>query len=276
MVQLAEQITQRGMTPATDIWWVATVGEEGLGDLRGIRHACDHLGDRLGLAVILEGIGLGRIYHAGMGVRRFKVTVKGPGGHSWLHADRPSAIHHLMRLGAAIVEQVQPPKRPRSSLNIGLITGGTSINTLAPEAAFSIDLRSVDAQALMNMESAVKSLIGRFDGVPDLRIDTEVVGDRPSASLPASHPLVRAAEAVLRYVNAGPGTREIGSTDANIPLARGIPSVCIGITTGGGAHTVEEFIDTGPVATGMCQLTLLALLAARNVVEWSQWEARAD
>src|SRR5574341_1665044 len=144
MLSLCGALPEFSLTPESDIWWVATVGEEGLGDLRGMREACDRLGDRIGLALVLEGIGLGRIFYAGLGVRRLQVLVKGPGGHSWLHAGRPSAIHHLVRIGAALVERVSPPKRPRSTLNIGLIEGGTSINTLAPEAGLSIDLRSVD------------------------------------------------------------------------------------------------------------------------------------
>jgi acetylornithine deacetylase/succinyl-diaminopimelate desuccinylase-like protein len=92
MLSLCEALPEHSLTPECDIWWVATVGEEGLGDLRGMRHACDRLGDRIGLALILEGIGLGRIFYAGLGVRRLQVLVKGPGGHSWLHAGRPSAV----------------------------------------------------------------------------------------------------------------------------------------------------------------------------------------
>jgi acetylornithine deacetylase/succinyl-diaminopimelate desuccinylase-like protein len=273
MIQLAEAMAQRSMALPADVWWVATVGEEGLGDLRGMRRACDTLVGKFGLAIILEGIGLGRIYHAGMGVRRLKIAVQGPGGHSWLHAGRPSAIHQLLRLGASITDHVRPPKRPRSSLNIGLISGGTSINTIAPEATCTIDLRSVENDALTRMEAEVRDQVQAFDSIAELSIRTEVVGDRPSASLPGEHPLVRAAQASLRHVNVGPGSREIGSTDANIPLSRGIPAVCIGITTGGGAHTTEEYIDIPPLGTGMNQLTLLTLLAAHNSTSWSRWNA---
>jgi tripeptide aminopeptidase len=273
MIQLAEAMAQRRLVLPVDIWWVATVGEEGLGDLRGMRRACATLAGKFGLAIILEGIGLGRIYHAGMGVRRLKITVRGPGGHSWLHAGRPSAIHQLLRMGASITDHVRPPKRPRSSLNIGLISGGTSINTIAPEATCTVDLRSIENDALTRMEADVRDQVLAFDNIAELSISTEVVGDRPSASLPGEHPLVRAAHAVLRHLNVGPGSREIGSTDANIPLALGIPAVCIGITTGGGAHTTDEYIDIPPLGTGMNQLTLLTLLAAHNSPAWSRWNA---
>jgi acetylornithine deacetylase/succinyl-diaminopimelate desuccinylase-like protein len=154
-----------------------------------------------------------------------------------------------------------------------LISGGTSINTLAPIAECFIDLRSVDGDALTRMEAEVRDHVLHSDDQPDLSASVEVVGDRPSASLPLEHPLVRAAQGILRYINTGPGSREIGSTDANIPLSRGIPAICIGITTGGGAHTAEEFIDIPPLGTGMKQLTLLSLLGAKHTVDWGRWAA---
>lgn len=166
-----------------------------------------------------------------------------------------------------------PPRRPRSSTNIGLISGGTSINTLAPEASLSIDLRSVDSATLARLESEVAQTVARFADAPDLRVTTEVVGDRPSAALSPDHPLVRGVQHVLRFLNAGPGSREIGSTDANIPLARHIPSACIGITSGGGAHTADEFIATAPIGTGMGQLLLVSLLALQNLDVWCAWES---
>ncbi|NDJ34457.1 MAG: M20/M25/M40 family metallo-hydrolase, partial [Chloroflexi bacterium] len=96
MLNLARVLAEHEHTPPCDIWWVATVGEEGLGDLRGMRAAVDTLGDRLGAAIVLEGIGLGKVYNAGLGVRRLRVDVRGPGGHSWLHPNRPSAVHFLL------------------------------------------------------------------------------------------------------------------------------------------------------------------------------------
>lgn len=273
MLGLAEGLLHHQVTPHADLWCVATVGEEGLGDLRGMREVCSRLAGRLGLAVILEGIGLGRIFYAGLGVRRLKVTVKGPGGHSWLHAGRPSAIHHLLRVGAALVEHVSPPRRPRSTLNIGIIEGGTSINTLASGASMSIDLRSTDSQALVRLEQEVRERIIELPHHEDIEVTVDVVGDRPSAALAQDHPLVRAAQGILRYLNVGPGSREIGSTDANIPLSRNMPAVCVGITTGGDAHTVGEFIDMLPVPTGMQQITLLSLLAAEYSELWSSWDA---
>ncbi len=272
LIHAAQALGQAGLLPPTDIWWVATVGEEGLGDLRGMRHVCQWLGERLGLGIVLEGIGLGRVYHAGLGVRRLRVTVRGPGGHSWLHAERPSAIHHLLRLGAALVEEIHLPPERQATLNIGLIEGGTSVNTRAAHASLSLDLRAVEATLLERLEADVRAVIARFEAAPDLSVSTELVGDRPSAAIPADHPLVQAARAVLDFLDYTPSQPEIGSTDANALLAAGIPAVCIGLTTGGNAHTVEEYIDIAPLATGMRQLLLLILLAADHIGAWSRWQ----
>lgn len=271
LLHLMEAMQAADFMPPVDIWWVATVGEEGLGDLRGIRQAVEDLGERLGAAIILEGLGLGRVYHAGLGVRRLKITASGPGGHSWLHRSRPSAIHALLRLGADLVNGIAISDQPRTSFNIGLIDGGTSINTRAARASLSIDMRSDDAAALARLEADVRRILHAHSDGPSITLETEVVGDRPSARLSTAHGLVEAAQAVLKHLNYGQPITEIGSTDANVPLAAGIPSVCIGITTGGDAHTVQEYVEVPPIAQGMEQVALLTLLACRHVSEWQTW-----
>ncbi len=272
MLTLARQFAQHQVTPAADIWWVATVGEEGLGDLRGIRHACDKLKDRLGLGIIIEGMGIGRVYHAGLGVRRLQVSVSGPGGHSWLHSDRPSAIHHLLQIGAALVEQVHPSQQPKSSFNIGLISGGASINTRAPNASLSIDLRSEDTTTLRYLEQQVNRIVEHTARPPEIRVSVTVIGDRPSASLSPAHPLVQAGVATLAQTGFSAPVLEIGSTDANIPLALGVPTVCIGLTTGGDAHSRGEYIDTAPLTYGMQRAALLTLIAAEHTDDWNGWQ----
>lgn len=270
MLSLAASFTTLDQRDS-DIWWVGTVGEEGLGDLRGIRQACRQLDGRIGIALIIEGMGLGRIYHAGLGVRRLQIAVRGPGGHSWLHATRPSAIHHLMQIGAALVEGVHLSEQPRTSFNIGLVSGGTSVNTRAAHARMSLDLRADDASALRGLEARVRQLVADCRAEPDLNVEIAVIGDRPSATLSVNHPLVRSAQAVLEYLDFSPIQIEIGSTDANIPLALGIPAICVGITSGGDAHSTDEFIQTEPIPTGMRQITLLALLASAHTDTWSDW-----
>ncbi|NDJ52299.1 MAG: M20/M25/M40 family metallo-hydrolase, partial [Chloroflexi bacterium] len=168
MLALAEQLVTRELASKGDIWWVATVGEEGLGDLRGMRQALTHLKGRIGAAIILEGMGLGQVYHSGLGVRRLRVSVKGPGGHSWLHSgERSSAIHHLIGIASGILQRVDLPFEQRSSLNIGLIQGGTSINTIAAAAGFELDLRSVDAAALAELEAKVRQQIEQVTGTDE-------------------------------------------------------------------------------------------------------------
>ncbi|MBN1311026.1 MAG: M20/M25/M40 family metallo-hydrolase [Anaerolineae bacterium] len=271
MFTLAKQITSRSIVPACDIWWTATVGEEGLGDLRGMRCLCQSLAEKLGLVIVIEGLGLGHIYHAGLGVRRLSIEIAGPGGHSWLHHDRPSAIHHLLKLGTELLDRLSRLTHSGATFNIGLISGGTSINTRAPQASLAIDLRATNDQILAHMENSVMDVVDAIPRPAELEIDTEVIGNRPSATLSPTHPLVQAAQGVIEYIDWGPSAIDVGSTDANIPLAMGIPSVCIGITTGGNAHSIKEYIDTAPIASGMQQLTLLALLASEHTKDWQDW-----
>lgn len=273
MLALAEQIQERKLNLKHDIWWVATVCEEGLGDLKGIRQACTTLGDSIGVAIILEGIGLGRVYNAGLGAQRFQIDAKGPGGHSWLHASRPNAIHDLMKLGHAILTEIQVPAHPRSALNIGLVSGGTSINTRAAEAFMSIDMRSTDHQVLEQMADSLNAVVARHAQSSDVQLSIKLVGNRPSATLSLSHPLVQATRNVLSFVGSASSQPEMGSTDANIPLASGIPSVCIGITTGGNAHSKDEYINVAPIPLGMRQLSLLTVLASQYADVWQEWEA---
>jgi acetylornithine deacetylase/succinyl-diaminopimelate desuccinylase-like protein len=275
LIQLAARIDASGYRPCGDLWWAATVCEEGLGNLRGIRQVLRRLGQyprgRIGLALVLEGIGLGRVYHAGLGVRRLEVRVDAPGGHSWLHRDRPSAIHHLMLIGGALVAEMNTTADPASSFNIGLVSGGTSINTRAPQASIAVDLRAEDASLLARQESRLRSIVARFASVPEVAVSIHELGSRPSARLSPEHPLVAAARAVLCRIGFESPTAEMGSTDANILLAAHIPAICIGITSGGGAHTRNEYIDAGPIGKGMAQLALLALLADAQAGAWRRW-----
>ena len=268
---LASLIEAHAIRPAADMWWVATVSEEGLGNLRGMRQAMERLKERVGVAVIVEGMSLGRIYHAGLSVQRLCVEAEGEGGHSWLHYGRPSAIHHIIHLGEAILAQVNPPEKPRSILNIGLIDGGTSVNTIAAKSSMTIDLRSEDPATLKAMEKQIAEIV-ESQHAEGLEAAVTVVGERPGAVLPTSHPLPQAAMAALKRVGEEKPHFDIGSTDANVPLAMGVPSVCVGVTYGGNAHRVDEYIHIKPVALGVKALLLLALAAAEHSREWQRWD----
>lgn len=267
LLGLIELWRRAGHTPAVTVWFVANSREEGLGDLDGIRAVWGQLKARLGAAIVLEGMALGRVYHAGIAVRRLRVTCLAPGGHSWTHFGQPSAIHELIGAGARIVA-LQPPHRPRTTLNIGLIGGGQSINSLASSAEFYLDLRSEAPAALAALEAQVRGVLDA-SAQSGVTFVVDVVGDRPSGRIPVDHPLVRLAAAAL-HASGFKARYETGSTDANALLAAGLPAVTVGLTTGGNSHRLDEYIDTGPLGGGMRHLALLATAAAGPHLPWTR------
>lgn len=235
-----------------DIWLVANVGEEGLGDLKGMRAAVDRFGDQVKAYLVLEGMSLGQIYSRALGVHRYKITSRTAGGHSWVDYGKPSAIHELSRLINQLT-QMNIPTIPRTTVNVGVISGGTSINTIASQADLELDLRSEDFLALQALSLQVQKLVRAADR-PGVEMALETIGSRPAGNLPPTHPLIKLAQKALAAQGYQPNLM-IGSTDANIPLSRGYPAICVGITHGAGAHTTSEYIQTKPVARGMAQLT---------------------
>lgn len=259
MLGLALFLRQQNRTPGSDIWFVATSREEGMGDLGGMKAAFQRLQPRVHRVINVEGMALGHVYRAGIAVRRLHITAAAEGGHSWLNFGRPSAVHGIVELGAQITS-IRPVQAPRTTYNIGIIEGGQSINTIAAQAGLWLDLRSEAPAGLAQLETEVRSRV-QAASRPDLQFAVEVVGDRPAGAIPPEHPLVQGALAALDLVGIQ-GVLESGSTDANVPLAAGCPAVTIGITRGGNAHRLDEYIETQPVALGMRQLIVLALAAA--------------
>jgi tripeptide aminopeptidase len=237
-----------------DVWLVSNVGEEGLGNLCGMKAVVDRFGDQVLGYVVLEGMALGQIYHQALNVKRYRITVKTPGGHSWVDYGRPSSIHIL----AGIITRLDVlplPEKPRTTLNIGVVTGGTSVNTIAETASLELDLRSEGYQALETVSSKVEKLV-RDANRGDIQVLAEMIGHRPSGKISIRHPLVRLAVRCLQKQGLSPHFNA-GSTDANIPLSRGLPAICLGLTTGSGAHTTAEFIRTDLVSKGLDQLVCL-------------------
>jgi acetylornithine deacetylase/succinyl-diaminopimelate desuccinylase-like protein len=234
-----------------DVWLVANVGEEGLGDLKGMKAVVNRFGEEALAYIILEGMSLGQIYHRGLGVRRYRIRVHTKGGHSWVDYGNPSAIHELADLLVKI-KDLSLPGEPRTSMNVGVITGGTSVNTIAADASFELDLRSESMLVLHNLIGQVETLVEEADrkGGEAVRVCCEVIGDRPAGEIPADHPLVKLAMECI-IVNEISVRLNIGSTDANVPLSRGLPAICVGLTTGGGAHTLGEYIDIKPITQGL-------------------------
>jgi acetylornithine deacetylase/succinyl-diaminopimelate desuccinylase-like protein len=239
-----------------DLWFVANVGEEGLGDLRGMRAVVNRFGDEVSAYLILEGMALGQIYHRGLGVQRYRISVRTKGGHSWVDYGAPSAIHELSTIVNRLTA-LPVPETPRSSLNVGVIEGGTSVNTIAPEAHLELDLRSEARAALQSLARATETLVAAANRA-GVQTGFEIIGQRPSGEIPANHPLVLIAQRCLLAQDVQPNLA-IGSTDANIPLSRGLPAVCLGLSTGYGAHTAGEYINIPPLAQGLAQM--LAVVA---------------
>ncbi len=261
MLGLAAILNNLQLQPKCDLWFVANTREEGLGDLGGMKAAFQQLQPKIKCVINLEGMAFGHVYHAGIAVRRLHITAKGEGGHSWLNFGRTSAIHGIMDLGAKLT-QLRPPESPRTTYNIGMIEGGQSINTIATEAGLWLDLRSEKASTLAHFEQEVRNVIASASK-PNLAFDIEVVGDRPAGSISPNHELVQNALAALAQTGVK-GTLENGSTDANVALAAECPAVTIGITRGGNAHRLDEYIEVSPIASGMRQLVLLTLATSNT------------
>jgi tripeptide aminopeptidase len=245
------RLREQKLTLPCDLWFIANVGEEGLGDLRGMRAVADRFGGGVRGYLVLEGLAFGHVYNRGTGVRRFRITVRTSGGHSWSDYGKPSATHELAELVTRITA-LDLPDTPRTTLNIGRIAGGTSINTIAPEAWLELDLRSENEAALHDLVRRVEELISAANR-PGVSVEAATIGDRPAGSIKADHPFIRSALSCLKSQGVEPQLT-LGSTDANIPFSRGYPAVVLGITTGGGAHTVNEYIDIPPVEKGITQL----------------------
>ncbi len=244
-------LRERQVTLPGDIWLVANVCEEGLGDLRGMKAVVERFRQDVRAYLILEGTALGHVYHRAVGVRRYRVSLRTAGGHSWSDYGQPSAVHEAAALVTRITS-LPLPASPRTTLNIGLMSGGTGVNVVAAEATFELDVRSEKVEALATLVDQVETTIrsARRDGVG---VEFEVIGQRPAGEIAADHPLVQLAGKCLSELGVTP-TFTAGSTDANVPLSLGFPALVLGVTTGGGAHTVHEYIDLPPVETGMEQL----------------------
>jgi tripeptide aminopeptidase len=226
-----------------------TVGEEGLGNLRGALHACGSL--RPAIAIALEGQGLDDVVTDHVGSTRARLTVRGPGGHSWSDRGAPSAIHALLPIGAELAA---------SGANVGRIAGGGAVNAIAAEAELLVELRSLDQAELDAFEDRVQHL--PLDD--PLSLECEIVGRRPAGMIERDHPLVRAVLEARRPL----GLEErfgAGSTDANAAARFGIPAVSIGCTRGSGMHTMHERIELPPLELGCRQLRgVIESLAPRD------------
>lgn len=270
LLGLAAALREASLETDVTILFAANVGEEGEGDLRGMRHLLTEgaYKDRIGAVVALEGGGTSALITQALGSRRFRVTVGGPGGHSWTDAGAPNPILQLARALVALesVEEVgQGPEKPRTTLNIGLIAGGTSINSIPALATAHLDLRSTDPAHLDRAAAAVDRVLRTALAPATFRI--EVIGTRPGGLLPDDSPLLATVRAVDRHL----GLRTepaVGSTDANIPLSLGVPAIAIGTGgVGGGMHTPQEWYDPTGRQIALRRILLIIADSLRRITE---------
>jgi tripeptide aminopeptidase len=268
LLAIAAALRYANITPPIPILFAANVGEEGEGDLRGMRHLFERgpYRNRIAAAIALEGSGTSAVVTRALGSLRFRVTITGPGGHSWADAGVPNPILILSQALTAIAS-LKLPTSPLTTLNVGHISGGTSINSIPESATALLDLRSTDPTQLIATATAVQ---GIFDEtvttfttqkttIPPPKLHIETIGNRPAATLPTDSPLLHTLRAVDRHLSIRTDQR-LGSTDANIPLSRGIPAIAIGTGgTGGGIHTLQEWYDPTDRETALRRILLTLL-----------------
>jgi acetylornithine deacetylase/succinyl-diaminopimelate desuccinylase-like protein len=293
MLAIAHALVQSEMPLGAKLVFCGNVGEEGEGDLRGVRHLYQNspYAARVAAHIVLDGAGAETVVTQALGSRRYQVTITGPGGHSFTNAGTPNPILVLaLAIGKLAEAPLQPfPDEARSTLNVGTISGGTSVNTIPEIATAAVEFRSTAVQALVRLEvalhRAVEDAVEKANaaanarptskGAPKLtsmlRYTIEKIGDRPAADLPADSPLMEAIKAVDRHLGLRTDQR-LGSTDANIPLSLGIPAVSLGAGgDGGGAHTRAEWFSAKNRELGLRRVLLTTLA----MVDWAANQDKA-
>lgn len=274
ILAIARVLVRAGVRTAAPLVFAATVGEEGAGDLRGVKHLFREGSPWRGAGgfVSLDGTGRRRIVYRALGSRRLRATLTGPGGHSWADWGSPNPVHAL---GIAIARLVQldVPPQPRSALTVGRIAGGTGVNVIPEQAWCEIDVRSEDAAALRRLaaqaEEALRAGVAeanamRRRGTRALALEIEVIGDRPTGETPPDSALVRAARAATRFIGQTPEL-VASSTDANVPIALGIPAIAMGAGgESGGTHTLGEWYSNDGGVEGL-ERALLTVLGVAGV-----------
>jgi len=246
-----------------DLILATNVGEEGRGDLRGVKRILRDYEGQFDAMLAVEGHALNRIQLHGVASLRYEISVATDGGHSWGAYGRPNAIALLARAITAI-ESLMPAVgvEPRTTMNVGVIRGGRSVNTIAPDATLELDIRSVDPQRvtslLRSVRAAMRGAVGEEGEMAFRRI-----GNRPGGVIDEDHPLVRAAIEARSGLDLPPHEFNAGSTDANAALDAGYAATCVGITSGGEPHTPREWISTAPIAMGVPYLGRTIANAAR-------------
>ena len=272
MLQVLRALVHADLRTDADVLFVGTVGEEGLGDLRGTKHLFRTGGPRIDTFIAVDGIRDDVITNAGVGSKRYRVTFSGPGGHSWGSFGSANPIHAL---GRAIQKFDEAAVRYTSSgatttYNVGRIGGGTAVNAIPSQAWAEVDLRSQNPARLEALDSifhiamvaALNEQNAQRTTGPELTLEARLLGDRPTGTTAATTPVVQRAFAVTRALGLTPRLEE-SSTDANVPISRGIPAITVGSGgEGEGAHSAEEWWRNTNGVRGLRRITYLLLAEA--------------
>ena len=270
LLALVEALNRGGISTERTLLFVANVGEEGLGNLRGTKYLFTQSAfrDQLEAFITIDGVDLGKVVNGAVGSRRYRVTVTGPGGHSYFNFGIVNPAHALGRIIARVAD-TQVPAAPKTTYSVGLVGGGTSINSVPFENWMEIDMRSEGAAELKALEATFLEAVRR--GVDDenalratsgtqLKVDVKLVGDRPVGVTPENSPLVKAMVWATQAVGAQPSL-EFGSNDAGFPTSLGIPAVCVGgAAIGGSMHSLSEWFEPAGAHVAV-QRALLAVVA---------------
>ena len=268
LLTVLETLNKSNIKTVGDIIFVGTVGEEELGDLRGVKALFRDIKDIDGF-ISLDGVGLGRIVNHATGSHRYLATFKGPGGHSFSAFGLPSAIHAMGRAVAKIGDLV-PPTDPKTTFTVGTVNGGTSVNAIAATSTIGIDIRSNGNAALIEFEKKVLAVLQDAVNEENARwksdkisVEIKQVGDRPAGVTPIDSPIIQAARAAMPHVGAQVRSITASSTDSNLPMSLGIPAITLSSSgTGGGSHSPGEWYSPVNNHVGAQNVFLLALALA--------------
>jgi tripeptide aminopeptidase len=275
VLTLVRALDKANIQTKGDIIFGATVGEEGLGDLRGVKAYFKEHKEIDGFISIEPGIPSRTTYLA-TGSQRYSVTFKGPGGHSFGDFGIPSAIHALGR-AIRMISEIKTPENPKTTFTVGTISGGTSVNTIAADANLVIDMRSSSQDELLKLEDEILGMLkiaveeeNKRWNSEAITVNIDLVGSRPAGSQRSDAPIVQAALAATKAIGFQPELGGPSSTDSNVPISLGIPAVTLGGGGAfGGAHTLEEYFDPKDSFYGVQKiyLTMLGLSGVENISE---------
>jgi acetylornithine deacetylase/succinyl-diaminopimelate desuccinylase-like protein len=269
LLAIAEVLGSTGIETEGSILFVGTVGEEGEGNLRGVRHLLtqSEWGNSIDAFISFDGPGIDRITNRALGSRRYRVQLSGTGGHSWGDFGAANPVHALGRAIAKIASY-PAPREPRTTFNVGRIEGGNSVNAIPQVAAMDVDLRSASAPELLKLdaffrramrEAAEDENAVRRNGDRPLELKVVLIGERPSGETPADADLVSLAWEATEALGAKPRLDQ-SSTDSNLPISLGIPAITLGAGgTSGNSHTLEEWYDPRDRDAGLKRALLVIL-----------------